>query len=355
MTKKKKVLIDLSILKHRYCGTGQVALNYGKYFKENYFADKEDYQVYLLVPKNMIGEFGNEVKYLSINAVRKYFPIFFPKFDVWHAMQQLSPYKPVHSATKFILTIHDFNFMYEKKSLKKQNRYLKQIQKKVTRADRIVCISEFTKKEAEKYANLGGKKIDVIYNGIEFLDEKQAIKPAFVTSDKPFFFTIGQVKKKKNFHVLLPLMKLFPEKELYICGRDAGGYAEEIRNKIKAENIQNVHLTGIISDNERIWMYKNCEAFLFPSLFEGFGLPVIEAMLFGKPVFSSAETSLKEIGDKHAFFWNSFDAGEMKKLIDENLEKYNNSASAKEESISYAKSFSYTNHLQQYINIYKTI
>lgn len=353
--KKKKILLDLSILKHPYCGLGQVALNYGRYFKEHYVAKNEDYEIYLLLPKNMFGKFGSEVKYLSSNNLRRHIAWFLPKMDVWHAIHQQAPFKPFSSHTKFVLTIHDFNFMYEKSKTKKHERYLQQVQKKVDRADKIVCISEFTKKETEKYIDLKGKAVDVIYNGIENLYEKPSVKPDFIKNDRPFFFTLGQVKRKKNFHVLLPLMKLFPEKELYICGRDTGDYAKKIKAIIEEEKLHNVHLTGIINDEERVWMYANCNAFLFPSLFEGFGLPILEAMSFGKPVFSSPATSLEEIGRGHAFFWPDFEPQTMKKVIDDNLGRFYNSVDMSVENINYARSFSYENHLQKYIHIYLTI
>ena len=351
--KKKKILVDLSILKNINCGLGQVALNYGKYFAENYTGN-EDYELYLLLPKKMFGLFGNKVKYVPASKLYKHFPFFMPKFDVWHSIHQLSRFEPTYKDTKVILTIHDFNFIYEKQdNPEKVSRYLKKIQRKIDRADKITCISEFAKKETEKYAQLRGKNIQVIYNGVERLDETKAMKPDFVKSDKPFFFTIGQIKPKKNFHVLLPLMKLFPDKELYIAGQDEGAYADSIKQTIKDENIENAHLVGAISNEERIWLYKNCEAFVFPSLFEGFGLPVIEAMYFGKPVFSSKETSLKEIGGDRAFFWDNFSPESMKKVIDDHLAPFYSSPIEPLKNIEYAESFSYEKHMAQYIKIYK--
>jgi glycosyltransferase involved in cell wall biosynthesis len=101
-------------------------------------------------------------------------------------------------------------------------------------------------------------------------------------------------------------------------------------------------------------MYQHCEAFLFPSLLEGFGLPVIEAMQFGKPVFSSKETSLKEIGGDFAYFWDNFNPEEMKKLIDENLTQFYQNESLADKEKEYARSFSYEKHFEEYEALYKT-
>ncbi|MDR1762307.1 MAG: glycosyltransferase, partial [Bacteroidales bacterium] len=199
-----------------------------------------------------------------------------------------------------------------------------------------------------------GKQIEVIYNGVEFLDAQKAQRPATcVENDKPFFFTIGLVREKKNFHTLLDCMKLFPEKQLYIAGEATSNYAQKIKERIENENITNVTLLGIISNEERIWLYKNCEAFLFPSLFEGFGLPVIEAMQFGKPVFSSQETSLKEIGGNCAYFWDNFEPQHMKAVIDAHLQKFQADSELQEKTIAYARSFSYEKHFEHYKELYE--
>ena len=351
--KRKKLLIDLSILKNINCGLGQVALNYGKYFKQHYTV-AESYDLYILLPKKMIGDFGSEVKYISSNWWRKHFPILIPKFDVWHSIHQLSRFRPIYKDTKFIFTIHDFNFLYEKGELK-SGLYLKKIQRKIDRANKIICISNFSKEETERLTDLKSKKVDVIYNGVEQFESDRSKKPDFIKNEKPFFFSIGEIKKKKNFHVLLPLMKMFPDKELYIAGKLGSPYADQILSDIKSDNISNVCLVGEISNEERVWLYKNCEAFLFPSLFEGFGLPVIEAMNFGKPVFTTEETSLKEIGGGLTYIWNNFETTYMKDILDENLTTFYSTPGKAEQNIEYGKTFSYEKHMSAYIKIYNQL
>jgi len=350
---KKKILIDLSILKHRNCGLGQVALNYGRFFEKHYYANDE-YDLYVLLPKKMVGEFGSEINYVSANWFRKLFPFLLPNFDIWHSIHQLSHFHPAYKHTKLILTIHDFNFMYEK-TRSKSKRYLKKVQREIDRADKLICISNFSKSEAERFVNLNGKVIDVIYNGVEQFDLNNAKKPDFVKTLKPFFFSIGQIKKKKNFHVLLPLMKMLPEKELYIAGNKGTAYANEMCQIIESEQIINVHLVGEITDQERIWLYNNCEAFLYPSLFEGFGLPVIEAMSQGKPVFTTEETSLKEIGGGFTYIWENFEAEYMKAVLIDGLSEFYSSPLKANEIIEYANSFSYEKHMEEYLKIYKLL
>jgi glycosyltransferase involved in cell wall biosynthesis len=351
--KKKKIIIDLSILRDLNCGLGQIALNYGKYFRDSYSGD--DFDICLLLPEEFVGVFGDKVTYKVSNKLNKHVPYFMRRFDGWHAIHQLSRFYPFYRSTKYLLTIHDFNFVYEKTE-KKRGKYFRRIQKRVNRANKIVAISQFTKGETARYMNLHGKPVDVVLNAVEQLNVLEEKQPAFsLDNNDPFFFTLGQINKKKNFHVLLGMMKLFPEKTLYIAGRDDTDYAQMIRETLQTENISNVHLVGPISHEEKIWLYNHCEAFLFPSLFEGFGLPVIEAMSFGKPVFSSKETSLKEVGGDCAFFWDDFEPEHMKMVIDNNLANFYANPALAQKNIDYAKSFSYKDHIETYFNIYRSL
>lgn len=356
---KRTVLIDLSALKDLFCGLGQVALSYGNYLRDYYKKESSSFEVTLLVPDEMFGKFGNEVKYLSSTRyITRKFQFLLPKFDVWHSIHQLSRFRPRNKYTKIILTIHDLNYLYETTGKRKLKRHLK-TQRKIKRANQLVCISNFAKTEVENHHNLFGKECMVIYNHTEALKTQRASAPK-IEIKTPFLFSIGVIQKKKNFHVLLDLMKLMPEKQLYIAGKEVSnpeknGYAQMIRKRIEDEKIDNVTLVGPVSQEEKIWFYQHCEAFLYPSLFEGFGLPVIEAMQFGKPVFCSQETCLKEIGNKYAYFWQNFEALHMKELIDNNLESFKNDSSKINNEMAYANSYTSNNHFESYIKLYETI
>lgn len=354
---KKRLLVDLSYLKDLYRGYGQIALNYGNYFKDNYNPEKSNYDLTLLVPKRFVGSFGNNVKYISSsNWLRKHFRHLLPQFDIWHNLQYPSQFRPYSKCTKYIFTLHDLNVIspeYEvcTKSIKKHYR---RINRHIKQAKVITSISEFSKGEIQKHFNLEGKDVIMIYNGVENIVEKRKQKPD-IDINSPFFFSMSVFRAKKNFHVLIDLMKLIPNKHLYIAGNNDTEYGRMIKQRIIDENITNISLIGTIPEDVKNWMYANCEAFLFPSLFEGFGLPIIEAMQFGKPVFSSQETSLKEIGGKHAYFWDNFEAEDMKALIEENLDLFYNNKELIYNEIGYAASFSYKKHFEQYEKLYSQL
>ena len=344
----KKILIDLSILKNVHCGLGQVALNYGYYFRDEYQPSERE-QIYLLVPKSFVGAFGENVQYVVARKIYRVLPwLIGPWFDVWHAIHQLSRYKPF--ARHYLLTIHDFNFIYEK-SGPKVMKYLNMVQRKVFRADRVFAISEFAKNETDGHVYVDEKQmLQVVYNGIERIDLKP--EHPMVGVQQPYLFSIGEVKEKKNFHVLLDMMAYLPELQLYIAGKNNTPYADRIRADIATKGLTNVHLLGLVTEEEKVWLYRHCKAFVFPSLFEGFGLPVVEAMLFRKPVICSHETSLIEIGGDHVtFFPEGYPAKECAELI-ANAQLTPEQADANEQ---YARSFTWKKHMETYLSVYREI
>src|SRR5690606_9695836 len=132
----------------------------------------------------------------------------------------------------------------------------------------------------------------------------------------PYFYSIGDFLEKKNFHSLVRMMKEIPDYELILSGSNKKVYGDFIRSLIAELRLEDrVILTGRVSEEEKQYYIQNSEAFLFPSIGEGFGLPPIEAMAFGKPVFLSNQASLPEIGADAAFYWEDFDPIYMKEFL----------------------------------------
>ena len=112
--------------------------------------------------------------------------------------------------------------------------------------------------------------------------------------------------------------------------------------------------TGAITENDKQWYLKNCEAFLFPSLTEGFGAPVVEAMYFGVPIFLSNLTSLPEIGGDVCYYFPSFDKDAMQQTVKNGLQHYKNNNTA-EAIKKRASQFSWQNAATDYLNIYRSL
>ena len=149
-------------------------------------------------------------------------------------------------------------------------------------------------------------------------------------------------------------MCLLPYLHLVIAGNDKGPEAEVIREKINSLDLVNrVSVVGMISEGEKKWYYENCQGLVFPSLTEGFGLPVVEAMHMGKPVFLSNLTSLPEIGGEIANYWESFAPDHMASLVKEGLANHNEKKAVALRNR--AAQFSWENAAKEYIKVYQSV
>ena len=349
---QKRILIDLSKLRDPMCGLGQIALNYGRWYEKNAKDLLPQLDITLLVPKKYLGAFGNDVHYLVAHRLYTLFPSLMPRFDLWHSIHQHSPFRPVPSAGKLILTIHDVNFIHEKTPLK-QRKYTHRLQRKCSRATHIAFISRFACEDTRRLISLDGKPSTIIYNGVEDMTQGEQTMPAQLKKNNPelqspFFLAIGEVKQKKQIHTLLPLMDHLKDYRLVIAGNDHTPYAAHLRSLLPSH--PNVHMIGIVDDAERRWLYAHCDALLFPSIAEGFGLPLIEAMQWGKPVFCSDKTSLPEIGGPHAHYFHSFNPQAMALTVTQGLAAHTpEKAKAAQQ---YAAGFSYERHMKKYLQLY---
>lgn len=349
VTRKKNVLIDLTNYDSLTYGFGQIAAAYAAAFSS--LPAGEFHFIYLMRRKRL-RDFGSNVTSVPVRFYHKFLPFTLPKADVWHAVNQQRKLLRVAGGTKFVFTIHDFNFLTKKPW--KVRRYLRKMQNKVDKAAAVTAVSRYTADVVRQHIDLKGKEIRVIYNGVERIDKSEGRKPAFVTG-RPFFFAIGQIRRKKNFHLLVGVMRHFPEHDLYICGDAHFAYAEEVRSLIRECRLTNVFLTGAVSQEEKVWLYRNCEAFLFPSEREGFGLPAVEAMLFGKAVFAADRASLPEICNGYAVMWERLDPEYMARSMRESLPDFYKDKGRIERIKEYAASFSYERHIKAYLDLYREL
>jgi len=380
LTNKPAVLVDFVKLKSLYTGLGQVSFQYARALAEK---SSSKLDLTYLVPENFVGKFGQSVTYRTPGFLPRHFP-FFNKFPegktptLWHAIHQDSGYMPP-GKVPYLLTIHDLNFLEEKSPLKAALR-LRSLQKKVNRAAAITFISAYSESVAKRHLKIN-VPTRVIYNGVDITITSKPERPLFfqnypslsilsslsllASSSKttttmpsrsgPLYFSVGVIKEKKNFRVLIAFMKKLGRGVLVIGGDNTDPYAEAMQREIESENLQDrIIMPGIVTENDRAWLYQNCDAFLFPSRVEGFGLPVIEAMSYGKPVFLSTLSSLPEVGGGEAFYWEHFDPDYMVDIFNEKMK----SAPEAEKVLARknrAAFFNWDNAVKNYVELYEKI
>ena len=303
-------------------------------------------------PSVLRGRWGDSVSYRNVSAFDKIFLHCSKNVKIWHSAHQQTSYMPSSDRVRIVLTVHDLNFLYEKEDYK-QKRYLKALQTRIDRADRIVAISQSTKRDILTHLDVRGKDISVIYNGLS-----RYLGPVSEPVHKPsgeFLYSVGTVLPKKNFHVL-PSLLAGNGYTLVISG-NISSYADRVIQEAEKYGVRDrVILTGPVSEGEKLWYMKNCSAFMFPSLAEGFGLPVIEAMYCGKPVFLSDRTSLPEIGGSHAFYLDhDFNPEKMRLEFAAGMDAFAKGEKDIQAMIGHADSFSWENTAKEYIRIYKEL
>ena len=148
-----------------------------------------------------------------------------------------------------------------------------------------------------------------------------------------------------------------PEIHLVLAGKNTTNYAKDLQQLIEKHALRDrIIITGKISEVDKYYYYKNCLAFVFPSLREGFGIPPIEAMAFGKPVFLSNKSSLPEIGGPHAFYWEHFEPKHMATVFQDGINRYtNDKENYRQKYQQHAASYNWKNTAKKYIEVYKEL
>lgn len=300
------------------------------------------------------GFLGKEASYV---AHRGYHRWLFPHkraFDVVHFADQYCRFGPERVRARTVMTVHDLNQVHERTpGSAKYQRYLRRMGRKVRGVDHIVAISEFVKGDILRFFPEAENKISVIYNGTTPSHAPEGHQPRFVPPGR-FLFTVGMVCPKKNFHVLVPLLRA-NDATLVIAGVVKEPYRDRIMQEAARFGVADrVVVTGPVSQFDKDWYYAHCEAFLFPSLAEGFGLPVLEAMHHGRPVFLSRFTSLPEVGGDAAFYFDSFDPDHMTEVLENGLVRFAREDGARR-AREHASRYSWEKAGAAYLDLYRQV
>ncbi|MGM0407330.1 MAG: glycosyltransferase family 4 protein [Bacteroidota bacterium] len=283
------------------------------------------------------------------------------KFDLFH-----SPFfhAPKFKKAKTILTVHDLRFLNYPGSYKRTRLfYLKYaVKKSVKQANRIIAISQFTKQELLKYYPIDQSKITVIHEavnqeGFVLKDEsKSKIINGVQLYNNNFFLSVGHLEPRKNYINLIQSHKLLPQSirnkyQLVVVGKKNHDYKKILEN---IEHTEGLVYLDFISRNDLIWLYANCKLHIFPSFYEGFGFPSLEAGLFGKPTLAANQSSIPEIAGSGALYFNPFSVEEIQECI---LKVVSDSALYDQLSTnakSNIKRFSWKENATKTLNVYNT-
>ncbi|MCK5146603.1 glycosyltransferase family 4 protein [bacterium] len=253
--------------------------------------------------------------------------------DLYHHPHFDLPYR---ITVPTVATIHDLKYIrhphfFPKKSLLKTAYIHHTLKHTLKRANRIIAISDFTRNDLHQFSNTTSNKIDVIHHGLDHPEWKisNAKIHHALNLENPYILCIAEKRPHKNLTTLIHAFSQmkrtgYMDQHLVICGKSYSDYTvpEDRARELGLEDI--IHFTGYVSDETMATLYNNASLFVLPSLYEGFGFPLLEAMKAGVPVIAANTTAIPEIvGDAGILFEaNNHDdlAKKMQNIIDNQSE-----------------------------------
>lgn len=362
-----RVVIDAEKLRRINCGLGRFSLHLAHGMLEEMSGRIEPI---LLLPRDGERYLGSRtIRTIRVRPWRKEFirrwirPVVAPlagraAFDLWHMTNQMSRYEPLDPRVPMLLTIHDLTFLHEaphEGRIREIERKRADIQRRVDRSAAITVDSRFVAEDLRRELDVGGRPIHVIPLGLPTATQA-AGRPAFLPDGPPFLLSVGNAFMHKNFHVLVHLLEQLPHRRLVIAGNMQTDYGGHLHRLVSRHGLAGrVVLPGEVSDADRQWLYEHCEAFLFPSLSEGFGFPVLEAMHAGRPVFVTRLTSLPEIAGEHGFYFDSFAPEAMAATLADGLSRFEANPLRAVAAKAHAASFSWQRTVSRFIDLYEQV
>lgn len=255
-------------------------------------------------------------------------------YDVFHGLSNELP-SGLNKKIKKIVTIHDLIFLRYPEFYPWMDRqiYKKKFKSACEKADQIIAVSEQTKKDIIEFFGTDPQKIHVVYQGVHPIYQ-QEIKPnrmIYMIEQyqlmQPYFLYVGSIEERKNAESLVRAFKLVLDQVkddllLLIVGKKTD-YQNQVEKTIEELNLGgSVRILNKVPFNNLPFLYKGALASVYPSTFEGFGIPVLESLMMRTPVVAGKGSSLMEAGGKHALYAdpknNEEMAGQMLKLATEN-------------------------------------
>ena len=284
--------------------------------------------------------------------------------DIYHGLSHEIPVGIEKTHTKSVVTMHDVIFLqfpelypYIDRMLYKQ-KYLRSCEK----SDRIIAISNQTKESLIEYGHVEGEKIEVIYQAVNPLyekrvseEEKNQVRHRYHLP-MSFMLTVGAVERRKNqLLILKAIEKGRIDMPLVIVGRHTD-YIEELKQYISSERMENqVMFLTSLSDQELAVVYQMSELFLFPSLFEGWGAPIIEAITSGVPVITSTGSCFHETAGDAAIYVHPDNVEEMESSIQKVLGDSSVRKEMIERGMRYVRQFTEESVANKLMKVYKSL
>jgi glycosyltransferase involved in cell wall biosynthesis len=283
------------------------------------------------------------------------------KIDIYHGLSNELPSGIAKSGIKSVVTIHDLIFFRYPELYKPIDRmiYTRKLEYCVKSADMIITVSEQTRNDLLRFSSASPGKITVAYQSCNqsYLikadeNKKSEVKAKYLLPEK-YLLYVGTIEERKN---LLTIVKALYEGRidipLLVIGKETP-YASTVKSYIENKGMKTIHFLKNIPNEDLPVIYQMSEIFIYPSSFEGFGIPVLEALNSGVPVIAGQGSCLEETGGESSVYINPLDSGELA----ESIVRILNSPDLRKKMVSagyiHAEKFSQENTINELNKVYE--
>lgn len=285
--------------------------------------------------------------------------------DIYHGLSQELPLGIRNTGARTVVTMHDAIFMrypelyssvYRAIFIQK-NKYACKV------ADRIIAISEQTKRDIIKYFDADENKISVVYQGCNNIfrapvsDEAKDVIRKKYNLPEHYLLNVGAIEKRKNVgHIIEAMQRKQIAAHLVIVGKPESSYFEEVSALISKYGLE--HQVHFIHNAETVDLpiiYSLAEIFIYPSIFEGFGIPILEALCVGTPVISSTGSCFEETGGPDSAYINPYDPEELAISIQNILSDQKQRELMIKSGFEFSQKFTDAQVAQNMMNVYQSL
>jgi glycosyltransferase involved in cell wall biosynthesis len=281
--------------------------------------------------------------------------------DLLHSMAFVTP---IFTKIPTIVTVYDLSFVhYPEKFPTSQRLYLQtQTARSVKQAQRVITISEATRQDLYRHFDVPLEKIEVVFPGVEshYKQIPQESLNAFrVENDlrKPFILHVGTLQPRKNIPVLLNAFAALKNQDVdLVLAGGKGWQYDQIFSQVKDLGLADqVRFTGYVRDEELPFWYNAAKVLVFPSVYEGFGMPIIEAMACGTPVIAAHTSSIPEAGGEAALYFEPHDVEKLTQQLAEIFENDDLLLKMRQSGFMQARKFSWELAGSETVRIYAEV
>ncbi|MBT3207643.1 MAG: glycosyltransferase family 4 protein [Bacteroidetes bacterium] len=288
---------------------------------------------------------NNSTKIVSPKYLNKISPSFWRTFnlskqiekdeiEIYHGLSNELPKNIAKTKTKSIVTIHDLIFLRYPEFYSKIDRkiYLKKFRHACLEADKVLAISKQTKNDIENFLEIDKSKIEVVYQTCDssFAIEKMEVEKSEIRRKynlpENYLLYVGTIEERKNLLTIVKALHLGKiDIPLIVIGKSTE-YLKKVLSYISENNMKNINILKNVDFVDFPAIYQMAEIFIYPSVFEGFGIPIIEALYSKTPVITTKGGCFNETGGQNSLYISPYNVSEMTEAInrilyDTNLQK----------------------------------